>query len=122
MSLVPKAICPVCSPAYTAVLSWLGLGFFATTYLLPLTGGFLAVALAMLLFRASTRRTWEPFWFGMIGAAAVLGGKFWINSPATTYLGVGFLIVASILNAIPTRQIPQFRPSRLPTERGSERS
>ena len=31
VSMLPKVICPVCSPAYAAVLSSLGLGFLVTT-------------------------------------------------------------------------------------------
>ena len=36
VSLLPKVICPMCSPAYAAVLSSVGLGFLVSTaYLLP---------------------------------------------------------------------------------------
>jgi hypothetical protein len=35
VSILPKVICPLCSPVYAAVLSSLGLGFLvSTTYLL----------------------------------------------------------------------------------------
>ncbi len=60
VSLLPKLVCPVCSPAYAALLSSLGLGLIATTYLLPITVGFLAVALAAVVFRASSRRAFCP--------------------------------------------------------------
>ena len=116
-SLLPKAICPICSPAYTAVLSSVGLGFIATTYLLPVTIGFLAVALSTLGFRASKRRGLGPFTIGLVAAACVLSGKFWLGTNSTTYVGVGLLVVASAWNAIPKR--PVLCPACLPTAPGT---
>ena len=56
-SLLPKFICPVCSPAHAALLSSLGLGFLiSTTYLLPLTLVLLSLAVGSLFVRASGRR------------------------------------------------------------------
>jgi hypothetical protein len=104
VSLLPKAICPICSPAYTALLSSLGLPFFATTrFLLPMTIAFLVIAEGSLFFRAWMRRGLGPFWLGLVGAVAVLVGKFSINSSAMMYLGVSVLIVASVWNVIPKR-------------------
>src|SRR5438093_11575787 len=93
VSLLPKAVCPICSPAYAALLSSVGLGFLATTYLLPVTVGFLTVALASLVFRASNRRGFGPFGVGVIAAACVPGGRCWLGSDSTTYVGVGFRVV-----------------------------
>jgi hypothetical protein len=104
MSMLPKVICPVCSPAYAAVLSSLGLGFLvSTTYLLPVTVAFLAVAVGALAFRASSRRGLRPFGIGVIAASGVVAGKFWLDSVTITYLGVGLLVVASVWNVIPRR-------------------
>jgi len=106
VSMMPKVICPFCSPAYAAVVSSLGLGFLMeTTYLLPITVGFLAIALASLAFRASSRRGLGPFWTGAIAAASVVAGKFWFDSARTTYTGVGLLVFASVWNVIPRRAI-----------------
>lgn len=118
VSLLPKAVWPMCSPAYAALLSSLGLGFIATTYLLPVTIGFLAVALAPLVFRASNRRGLGPFWIGVVAAACVLGGKFWLGSDSTTYVGVGLLVVASFWKTIPKR--PVLCPACLPAEPGTK--
>ena len=107
MALLPAAVCPICSPAYAALLSSLGRGCIATTYLLPMTVGFLTVALGALGFRASSRRGLWPFAIGVAAAALVLGGKFWLGSSATTYLGVGLLGAASVWNAIPKRRTPE---------------
>jgi hypothetical protein len=119
VSLLPKAVCPICSPAYAALLSSLGLGFLATTYLLPVTVGFLAVALAALVFRASSRRGLGPFWLGVIAAAGVIAGKFWLGSDSTTYVGVGLFVVASIWNVIPKHKTPDLCPACLPIEPGT---
>src|SRR5713101_5339430 len=90
VSMLPKVICPVCSPAYAAVLSSLGLGFLvSTTYLLALTVVFLAVAVGALAFRASSRRGLRPFWTGVLAASGVAAGKFWLDSATITYTGVG---------------------------------
>jgi len=104
VSMLPKVICPVCSPAYAAVLSSLGLGFLvSTTYLLPVTVVFLAVAVGALAFRASSRRGLRRFWIGMIAASSVVAGKFWFDSVTMTYTGVGLLVLASVWNVIPPR-------------------
>ena len=104
VSILPKAICPVCSPAYAAALSSLGLGFLvSTTYLLPVTIIFLAGAAGSLAFRATSRRGLRPFWVGVIAASSVVAGKFWLDSAAITYAGVALLVVASIWNAVPGR-------------------
>jgi len=104
VAFVPKAVCPICSPAYTAVLSSLGLPFLATaTYLLPITTLLLSLAVGSLYFGAARRRGRGPFWLGMIAAAALLSGKFWIDSVVTVHAGVAVLIAASVWNAIPKR-------------------
>ena len=117
VSMLPKVICPVCSPAYAAVFSSLGLGFLvSTTYLLPVTVVFLAVAVCALAFRASSRRGLRPFWIGVIAAGSVLAGKFWLDSQTIAYAGVGLLVVASVWNVIPRRAIIC---SCLPADAGS---
>jgi len=104
VAFVPKAVCPICSPAYTAVLSSLGLPFLATaTYLFPITTLLLSLAVGSLYFRAARRRGRGPFWLGVVAATALLSGKFWIDSVATMHAGVALLIAASVWNAIPKR-------------------
>jgi hypothetical protein len=99
------------------VLSSLGLGFLvSTTYLLPVTVAFLAVAVGALAFRAPSRRGLRPFWVGVIAAGSVLAGKFWLDSERITYAGVGLLVVASVWNVIPRRAIIC---SCLPADAGS---
>lgn len=117
VSVLPRVICPVCSPAYAAVVSSVGLGFLIESrYLLPITVAFLAVAVGSLAFRASNRRGLRPFWIGVIAASGVVAGKFWLDSAATIYASVGLLVVASIWNVIPRRAIIC---SCLPADAGS---
>ena len=104
VSMLPKAIGPVCSPAYAAVLSSIGLGFLvSTTYLLPVTVAFLAVAVGTLAFRAASRRGLLPFWVGVVAGGSVVTGKFWLDAASITYAGVGLLVVASVWNVVPRR-------------------
>ena len=72
-SLLPKVACPLCWPAYAGLLSSVGLGFLiSAAYLLPLTAGFLLLALAAMAFRASNRHGYSPFLLGLVAAAGVL--------------------------------------------------
>lgn len=102
VSLLPKLACPLCWPAYAGLLSSVGLGFLVSAaYLLPLTAGFLVVALGAMAFRAHSRHGYRPFLLGLLAAAAVLLGKFMWESNPTTYGAVGLLVIASLWNAWP---------------------
>jgi hypothetical protein len=84
------------------VLSSIGLGFLiSAVYLLPLTIGFLALALMALAFRAKQRHGFGPLLIGVIAAAGILVGKFAWSSSAITYGAVGLLVVASLWNTWP---------------------
>jgi hypothetical protein len=76
VSLLPKLACPLCWPAYAGLLSSVGLGFLiSAAYLLPLTAGFLVVALGAMAFKAKSRHGYGPFLLGLLAAAAVLFGE-----------------------------------------------
>jgi hypothetical protein len=106
-SLLPKLACPLCWPAYAAVLSSVGLGFLISTkYLLPITSTFLALAVGALAFRAHQRHGYAPFMLGLLAASGVLLGKFGWASNLATYAAVGLLVVASLWNAWPHRAPP----------------
>jgi len=106
VSLLPKLACPLCWPAYAGLLSSVGLGFLiSAAYLLPLTAGFLVIALGGLAFRANSRHGYGTFLLGLLAAAAVLLGKFrWESSP-TKYGAVALLVIASLWNAWPIRGV-----------------
>ena len=106
LAFLPKVVCPMCSPAYAALLSSVGLPFVATArYVFPLTLTFMTVAVGSLYFGAATRRGLWPFWVGVGAAASVVGGKFWLDSILAIYFGVALLIATSIWNAMPKRNI-----------------
>jgi hypothetical protein len=106
-ALLPKIACPACWPAYAGLLGSLGLGFLLdTSYLLPLTGIFLALATFALWYRAERRRGYRPFVLGLAGAAIVLFGKFVFASDAAMYGGLIVLVAASIWNGWPKRKKP----------------
>lgn len=102
LSVLPKFVCPVCWPAYTSLLSSVGLGFLVSgPYLLPLTAVFLTLALATLAFRANQRRGYGPFQLGLVAAIGILVSKFVWEFTAAVYAAVGLLVLASIWNAWP---------------------
>ena len=101
-ALLPNLTCPLCWPAYSGVLSALGIGFVGTTaYLLPLTAAFLAMAVGALVFAARRHGRHGPLVLGLVGCAVVLLGKFVLGSTPPTSGGVGILIAASVWNAWP---------------------
>jgi mercuric ion transport protein len=101
-ALLPKLTCPACWPAYAALLSAFGVGFFDyTPYLLPLTLVFLVMTLAILAWRP--RRGYAPLALGLFAAGAMLIGKFFFDSDITIYTGVALLVGASTWNAWPAR-------------------
>lgn len=103
-ALMPKLVCPVCWPAYTALLSAMGIGFINyTPFLMPLTAFFLLVVLVSLAWRAKARRGYAPLILGTLAAAAMLIGKFQFDSDAATYIGIFMLIGASLWNVWPRR-------------------
>ena len=108
VSLLSKLACPLCWPAYTGLVSALGLGILISAkYLLPLTVAFLAIAAAALGFRASRGHGYGPFWLGLVAAAVILTGKFYFDAAPAAYAGVGLLIVASVWNSRPRRAVYQ---------------
>ena len=105
VSLMPKLICPLCWPAYAGLLSAVGLGFLINARnLLVFTALFLMFAVTALAFRGRQRRGYGPAVMGIAASAAVLIGKFYLESPAMAYAAVCVLIAASLWNSWPTRQ------------------
>jgi len=103
-AFLPKLACPACWPAYAGVLSSVGLGFLLESrYLFALTASFLVIALSSLAFRARTRRGYGPLGLGVIAGAAIMIGKFVLDSDPAMYGGVVLLVGASIWNSWPRR-------------------
>ena len=98
-ALLPKLTCPLCLPAYAALLSALGLEFFDyTPYLLPLTLAFLAVALGVLAIHARRTRSWIALMTGVAASAIVLLGKFTFELDWLTTTGIGLLVIAILIS------------------------
>lgn len=106
VALLPKLACPLCWPLYASIVSSLGLGFLiSTAYLLPITVAFMVMILGVLAFRANQRRGFGPFLLGIAASAAVLMGKFYLESAFVTYSGIGLLVAASVWNAVSRRVV-----------------
>jgi len=123
VSLLPKLACPLCWPAYAGLLSSVGLGFLISTkYLVPLTAGFLIVALVALAFRARRRHGYGPFAIGLLASLLVVVSKFEWESDSAMYGALGLLIVASLWNAWPTRDRQNATCSQCETVRSTTNS
>ncbi|MEQ8992808.1 MAG: MerC family mercury resistance protein [Pseudomonadales bacterium] len=122
IALLPKLTCPVCWPAYTALLSSMGVSFIDyTPFLMPTVAALLAITLWALAHRARARRGYAPFALGLVGAAAVLAGKFTFSSDLGLYLGSGLLVAAALWNVWPTnRFVPLCNPTREGGNHGCE--
>lgn len=104
VAMLPTLTCPLCWPAYAALLSSLGIGFLGSAaYLLPLTGVFLAVAIVGLALQ-SKRHGYRPLLLGVVSAALIVLGKFALESNLITYAGVGLLAAASVWTMISSRR------------------
>jgi len=103
VSALPILACALCWPAYAALISSLGLGFLASsTYLLPLTGALLIVAVVALGLQIKPNG-YGPFLLGIVSAATILSGKFMIGSNLMTYSGIVLLVFGSGWSLIPKR-------------------
>ncbi len=114
VSLLPKLACPMCWPAYAGLLSSFGLGFLISAkYLLPVTAAFLLTAVASLGFRSKARHGYRPMLLGVVASAAVLSGKFLLESNAVMYSAVALLVAASVWNSWPRQSAscPECVPS-----------
>jgi LPXTG-motif cell wall-anchored protein len=100
VALLPKLTCPLCFPAYAAVLGALGLEFVDyTPYLLPLTAAFLVVAVAVLALQARRGGLVHPLIIGVAASAIVLVGKFQLDSDWMTIAGIALLVAAVFLGS-----------------------
>ena len=104
VALLPKLTCPICWPAYTALLSSAGISFVNyTPYLLPTIAILLVISLCALAYRAPARRGYGPFWLGLLGSFITLIGKFVSENDLALYLGIGLLVAASLWNILPRK-------------------
>lgn len=99
---LPKLTCPACWPAYSGILSSMGVNFVNyTPYLFPLTAAFLLLSLIALGWRAPQRLGYGPLWIGFAASVVLLAGKFAFDSDIAMYAGMAILVAASLWNAWP---------------------
>ncbi len=99
-ALLPKLACPLCFPAYAAVLSALGLEFVNyTPYLLPLMVVFLALAIVVLALQTRQTGNTIPLLLGIAASIVVLIGKFGLEIDWLTTVGIVLLVVAVFLGS-----------------------
>ena len=99
-ALLPKLTCPLCFPAYAAILSALGIEFLDyTPYLLPLMATFLAVAVAVLVFQTRGTGNIVPLALGIIASLIVLLAKFGLELDWLTTGGIIMLVAAIFLGS-----------------------
>lgn len=97
-ALLPKLTCPLCFPAYAAVLSALGIEFLDyTPYLFPLTVVFLAVSIMVLALQTRRSGNFVPLVIGIIASFVVLFAKFWLEADGLTTGAIIALVVAIFL-------------------------
>ena len=102
VALLPKLACPLCWPVYSGIVSSVGLGFLISTkYLLPLTVALLIFTLGVLAYHGKQRGRHGPFALGIVGAVAVMIGKFDLESNPVTFTGIVVLVVTSAWNMWP---------------------
>lgn len=94
---LPKLVCPLCFPAYAAILSALGLEFIDyTPYLVPLTAIFLFIALGVLALQTRRSGNITALLTGIAASIVVLAGKFYFDSTIMATAGVVLLIAAIV--------------------------
>lgn len=104
IAVLPKLTCAACWPAYAAIMSSLGVGFFNyTDYLLPIMVVAVAVSLGLMFYKNKVRRGLTPFYLGLVGSLLMLVGKFSLGMDWVSYVGAAVLVGASIWNSIPVK-------------------
>jgi len=105
VALMPKLTCPICWPAYTALLSSVGVSFVKYTPIpMPVLAFLLVVTLVTMAYAARSRRGFGPFWLGLIASLTILLATFVLDDDLAIYLGSGLLVGASVWNIWPRKR------------------
>ena len=107
VSLLPKGTCPLCWPAYAALLSAVGVrADILNRYLFPLTAALVGLGLLAIGWRARQRNGYGPVIMATLASTGLLSGKFLLRDPAVFYSGLVLFGIASVWNVLPRRAIP----------------
>ena len=92
VSLLPKGTCPLCWPAYAALLSAVGVrADILNRYPFPLTAGLVGLALPAIGWRASQRNGYGPVILATLASIVLLTEKFLLNDPGCRLFWIGFV-------------------------------
>ncbi|NGX58774.1 MAG: hypothetical protein K940chlam3_01682 [Chlamydiae bacterium] len=98
-SLLPIVSCPLCWPAYTALLSAVGISFFSySPYLYPLLIGLLVLIYFILWRDFLYHRNILPLALAVVGGGLIALGKILLLSEGVTYIGIFVLLISSVYN------------------------
>ncbi len=103
LALAPK--CPACLLAYaglvgSASLSWSAYGIYGA-WMLPLTIVSLTLTVGAILFQSRREGSAAPAILALLGAAAIVAGRFWLHQKPFVYLGMAMLAGAALWAARP---------------------
>ncbi len=100
VALLPKLACPLCWPAYAALVSALGLSFLLTAAVLFWLTAILLLATVLALAIGSRKRHGHgPTFAATLASLMILIGKFGVESELLAYGGIAVLIAAALWNA-----------------------
>jgi len=106
LALVPAISCPLCWPAYTSLLSVLGIGFFNYThYLAPLLICLIGFVGFLLWRNYRLHQQILPFLLALIGGILAMIAKFIYPNYTMMYVGIACLVIASIVNIFYVKKI-----------------
>lgn len=106
LAVIPVISCPLCWPAYTALLSTIGIGFFNySPYLIPFLIGLIGFVSFLMWRDYRIHKRILPFLLSLIGGACVVIGKIIYSNDPLMYAGITGLIVAGIVNIFLVKKI-----------------
>jgi hypothetical protein len=106
MAVLPK--CPLCFMAYVGVIGIFGIDpFLYRWWLLPFTSALAAFTLTVLFFQARRNSRYLAFCVSLFTIAALLLGKFYLNSDPVFYAALVLLLVSAAWVSIPKRSLPE---------------
>lgn len=113
LAFLRKLACPACWPAYAALVSSLGLSFLLSpAYLLGFSLVFLSLALGAIAVAGRRSRQYLPLCVGVAASAAILAGKFALESRVLLYAEVVGLMAAGLWSNWPPRGLAAGRCGR----------
>jgi protein SCO1/2 len=110
--LVPLAVvffpkCPICWMAYLSLFGITGLqGIPYSPWLLPFFVILMLVNLFSIYRRGKHNGAFAPFYLSLLGVLLILVPGMWLEIVFSSYLGVGFLFIGSVMSVLSFRKGP----------------